>query len=683
MRIAREDIVAVCVLALLTACSLGDADPEVARTSRAASAVMWLESSKVGVSETPHFNDLTKTATQVSWNAGAVTVQTIERLGYAEFTTGDETEEKAAGLSHDDPAQQMTAIDFAIYLDTDGTNGTVRIRENGVNQGTFGGYDPGDRFRIDVTGGVVTYWKQSVGASEYTLLYTSASTPVFPLRFATAMRTHGATIRDVTVTSPPAVTWLESSRVNASATPDANDLFKTATQTSWNAGAVSVESIERRGYVEFTTGEATKEKAAGLSNDDPGQDMAAIDFAIYLESDGMNGTVRVRENGVNKGVFGSYVAGDVFRLEARSGKVTYYKNGTQFYESQSTPVFPLRFAGALRHHEATIRDVVMSTTRLHIATQRTPLPAERLLCGASDVVSVNGSVFLQIDTLANETVTDFVNKSDSAIAASIDAYLANNQEMASFDGYVIMDIEKPHLADLWDDTKYSDSVKNQIVDAFIRRIRIANQKFKVESENPNVRIGVYGTLVPDEEGLEDDEQYSKRLLALIEAGKPDDRWGYSTELQVPEGLYDSLDFLVPILYPRFGCDVSGGPCDAKFDSLADYTKLGVTGSQRLESSLMLLPLLTVYVANLNTAFQNWMLMDLELSDPYSPSASLDQTIGVQLDVLSQHNVHDAALWIGAGTNYDDEDPPTELRAGQGDNTRHTPPWTMNDYACGI
>ena len=49
------------------------------------------------------------------------------------------------------------------------------------------------------------------------------------------------------------VTWTDTVGVSAAG----NDLTKTAPQTAFNAGAVSVESLSGDGFVEFTTGEAT------------------------------------------------------------------------------------------------------------------------------------------------------------------------------------------------------------------------------------------------------------------------------------------------------------------------------------------------------------------------------------------------------------------------------------------
>ncbi|HEU5057096.1 MAG TPA: hypothetical protein VFU21_11250, partial [Kofleriaceae bacterium] len=108
------------------------------------------------------------------------------------------------------------------------------------------------------------------------------------------------------------VTWTDTVRVRAVG----NDLTKTAPETLWNAGAVSVESLNGDGFVEFTTGEATTDKMAGLSVGNRGQGYADIDFAIRL---GATGAASVWEGGTRRAGMGAYAAGDVFRVEAEDG----------------------------------------------------------------------------------------------------------------------------------------------------------------------------------------------------------------------------------------------------------------------------------------------------------------------------------------------------------------------------
>lgn len=100
-------------------CSSEPDDDQVASSASALQPVTWRNA--VGVSAID--NDLTKSAPQILWNAGASSVESVDGDGYAEFTTGE------------------------------------NIYEAGVERvGNAGSYAAGDHFRVLVVAGVVTYW---------------------------------------------------------------------------------------------------------------------------------------------------------------------------------------------------------------------------------------------------------------------------------------------------------------------------------------------------------------------------------------------------------------------------------------------------------------------------------------------------------------------------------------------
>ena len=143
-------------------------------------------------------------------------------------------------------------------------------------------------------------------------------------------------------------------RGTAGASVSGNNLTKTA-GTGWgNSGAVSLQSIETAGYVEFVATETNLGRMLGLSRGDSDQSYADIDFAIYLDA---SATVQVYEQGGQKGSFGSYVTGDRFRVEVGPGSVRYRKNGSVFYTSPSAPRFPLLVDTALYSAGATLSSV--------------------------------------------------------------------------------------------------------------------------------------------------------------------------------------------------------------------------------------------------------------------------------------------------------------------------------------
>jgi parallel beta-helix repeat protein len=131
------------------------------------------------------------------------------------------------------------------------------------------------------------------------------------------------------------VVWTSLEGVSATG----NDLTKTSSASAWNAGAVSTRAIgSGSGYAEFTATETTTYRMFGLSNGNSNTSNTDLDFAIYLYADG---TVRVVEGGVSRGIVGTFVSGDVFRVAVASGVVTYRKNGALLYTSAVAPLYPL------------------------------------------------------------------------------------------------------------------------------------------------------------------------------------------------------------------------------------------------------------------------------------------------------------------------------------------------------
>jgi hypothetical protein len=179
-----------CIASILLAASgcLGDGGDDVASRAAALEAVTW--TNVVGADAVA--DDLTKTDAATLWNAGASSVQSLDADGYAEFTTGERTTDKVVGLNHLDKNQGFRDIDFGIFLRA---NGRTAIREKGVDPvgSGFGPYQVGDVFRIDVTGGVVTYARNGV------VFYTSLQVPSLPLVLDTSLRSPGATIQDARV----------------------------------------------------------------------------------------------------------------------------------------------------------------------------------------------------------------------------------------------------------------------------------------------------------------------------------------------------------------------------------------------------------------------------------------------------------------------------------------------------
>jgi hypothetical protein len=139
--------------------------------------------------------------------------------------------------------------------------------------------------------------------------------------------------------------------------------------------------------------------------------------------------------------------------------------------------------------------------------------------------------------------------------------------------------------------------------AFAIRAAAARCKF------PNAKLGFYGTLLPDARGRADDAKYVARKRALVDAGK--------------RGMFDLVDCLVPVAYPRFG------PSDRSWNTYEPYTRLAVTGSNELlrsdGTSLPVIPLLTYSVANGNSKHHRELLLDLDTPKPLEATLACNWT----------------------------------------------------------
>lgn len=117
--------------------------------------VVWDESSAVNVAISG--NDVSKAGS--GFNGVARSVQTFSSDVELDVRIPDNTTKKMIGLSSTfaGPCNQQTCWNHMEYVIYASDNGTFRVYESGVNQGTFGSYQPGDRFQIERSGITVLY----------------------------------------------------------------------------------------------------------------------------------------------------------------------------------------------------------------------------------------------------------------------------------------------------------------------------------------------------------------------------------------------------------------------------------------------------------------------------------------------------------------------------------------------
>jgi len=106
----------------------------------------------------------------------------------------------------------------------------------------------------------------------------------------------------------------------------------------WNGNAFSFNSLNGTGYFEYVVDDPNKRFAVGLSSSDQSTSYLSINFCFRHEA---NGTLRINENGTNRGNFGSVSSGDTLRIIAESNTISYQVNQSLLYTSTVSASFPL------------------------------------------------------------------------------------------------------------------------------------------------------------------------------------------------------------------------------------------------------------------------------------------------------------------------------------------------------
>jgi len=268
-------------------------------------------------------------------------------------------------------------------------------------------------------------------------------------------------------------------------------------------------------------------------------------------------------------------------------------------------------------------------------------------------VTIHGSALL-----AGKGVTekDFIGVKDEAtISAALSSYLDKNPVTPNRNDLIILDMEPrypdPNHPNEWihfspkDLANYKDlpplpdtsnpkplpiekNMQDQLIKGYILRTRVARQVLL--KKWPTVKLGLYGVIVPMGKGQENDS-FLKRMEAHKRAG----------EL----GMYDFVDYLVPVLYNGFGpSDVPLANGDFDKTKLHNWieraTHQAITNTQQLTRStkdtIPLAPILTFWVHNGNSTDDNKVI--------------LPETMEFQLRLLQKYcSVQIILLWSGSET----------------------------------
>jgi hypothetical protein len=162
--------------------------PEVIKVL-AVTPVSWMSA----VNVTVNGGSMTKTSgCNGCQDAGAVSSQTIESGdGYVEFTVDEVASERAFGLNLVNTGTTINEIAFALLI---WPGGGLNVRESGTYRMGLP-VAVGDRLRVAVTAGQVTYAKNGV------VFYTSKVAPSYPLMADTSILTRFGTITNAVIAS--------------------------------------------------------------------------------------------------------------------------------------------------------------------------------------------------------------------------------------------------------------------------------------------------------------------------------------------------------------------------------------------------------------------------------------------------------------------------------------------------
>ncbi|MEP1575754.1 DUF4214 domain-containing protein, partial [Roseibium album] len=343
-----------------------------------------------------------------SWDQGASSQSGI--VGPGMFTTiVDRTDlNTIVGISADVAGNTFSTIDYALFQRVDGLLG---VYENGVSRGYFGTYNVGDELQIErLDDGTVQYLKN--GSVFYVSTVKSDMTTEL---FADASFYHhgsslGSTFIQFGSAPPELVKWQAASGVselvqedtvaveyldlNGDHVDDAvlssedgsiwtrlgdgsggfgeataqgrdlagNGLVKTrGVHGSFDEGAFSKEGIVGVGAMTTIVSRDDLNKAIGLSVHDTDARHDSIDYALYQRNDGQ---LQVLENGVSRGIYGTYNVGDELQIERLAdGTVQYLKNGVVFYTSVvlSDLSTELHADVGLQHHGSSVGDTYLQS----------------------------------------------------------------------------------------------------------------------------------------------------------------------------------------------------------------------------------------------------------------------------------------------------------------------------------
>jgi hypothetical protein len=304
--------------------------------------------------------------TGASWTGGGASWQALpaSQDGWVEHVF-DGLSMNAVGLSDTKASQSYTTIDFAAYITS---NGKLYAMSNGALRGFLGDIRASDVIRVERIAGYIYIRVNG------TVMYTFSSVSTTPLLVDVSLGS--GTLQKVRTSfgadksQSTALRWGYASGLTISGTT----LTRSTATNAWTGYAATLNVLSGDGAVQFKALETNTNRMAGLSSFVPLRDYNDLEYAIYLQPTvGSSNPFTIRE-GTQTIYTGSYVAGDIFRIERTNTQVKYYKNNFELVPTlPSQPATKAyRFQVAMYTKSSTIAEVSV-TFGIPMTEQKTDL----------------------------------------------------------------------------------------------------------------------------------------------------------------------------------------------------------------------------------------------------------------------------------------------------------------------
>lgn len=131
---------------------------------------------------------------------------------------------------------------------------------------------------------------------------------------------------------------------DANCTQRGDTIQKVSGDGNWNAGMRSREAYSGGAFASATAPSSNIDAMFGLNSSSTTSSYTDIDHAIYLAA---NGNIYVYEEGADKGMYGTWSAGQTYTVQYDGTNIKYMRDGSVFHQRALTQIAPLFFDSSI------------------------------------------------------------------------------------------------------------------------------------------------------------------------------------------------------------------------------------------------------------------------------------------------------------------------------------------------